>query len=124
MSSGEGVAWRACPPLAGTREEAEAFLAVGLHIRVTGWICDDRERKVAPSSETLRAVPRGRLMVETDAPYLTPRTIEPNRLRPWRNEPCLLPVCAERRVRRGIRGGPLLAHLRTTGSSYGHRGPP
>jgi TatD DNase family protein len=30
-------------------------------------------------------------MIETDAPYLTLRTIKPNRVRPWRNEPCLLP---------------------------------
>jgi len=75
----------------GTRKEAETFLGMGLHIGVTGWICDDREGRSAQVSEAVAAVPAGKLMVETDAPYLTPRTIRPNRVRPWRNEPCLLP---------------------------------
>jgi TatD DNase family protein len=30
-------------------------------------------------------------MIETDAPYLVPRTIKPNKARPGRNEPALLP---------------------------------
>jgi TatD DNase family protein len=30
-------------------------------------------------------------MIETDAPYLVPRTIKPNKSRPNRNEPALLP---------------------------------
>lgn len=29
-------------------------------------------------------------MIETDAPYLVPRTIKPNKARPSRNEPALL----------------------------------
>ena len=105
----------------GTREEAEAFLAMGLHIGVTGWICDDREGRSAQAAEALRAVPRGRLMVETDAPYLTPRTIRPNRLRPWRNEPCLLPhVCAKAAECRGESVEDLCSHtLRTTELFFG-----
>ena len=30
-------------------------------------------------------------MIETDCPYLTPRTIGPSKARPQRNEPALLP---------------------------------
>ena len=30
-------------------------------------------------------------MIETDAPYLTPRSIAPSKARPQRNEPALLP---------------------------------
>ncbi len=29
-------------------------------------------------------------MIETDAPYLVPRSIKPNKARPGRNEPALL----------------------------------
>ncbi|QDZ23609.1 deoxyribonuclease TatD [Chloropicon primus] len=75
----------------GTMEEAKAFLDLGLHIGITGWICDDREDRSVNLSRVVKEVPRGKLMVETDAPYLTPRSIRPNRVRPWRNEPCLLP---------------------------------
>lgn len=32
-----------------------------------------------------------RLMIETDCPYLTPRSITPSKARPQRNEPALLP---------------------------------
>ena len=38
----------------------------------------------------LHLIPSDRLMIETDSPYLVPRTIKPNKARPHRNEPCLL----------------------------------
>jgi len=75
----------------GTMAEMQRFVEMGLHIGITGWICDDREGRGASLSEVVAQVPQGKLMVETDAPYLTPRSIRPNRVRPWRNEPCLLP---------------------------------
>jgi len=37
-----------------------------------------------------------RLLIETDAPYLTPRTITPSKARPQRNEPALLPYVLEK----------------------------
>ena len=36
-----------------------------------------------------------RLLLETDAPYLTPRSITPAKARPSRNEPALLPAVLE-----------------------------
>mmetsp|Transcript_57275 Transcript_57275/g.181190 ORF Transcript_57275/g.181190 Transcript_57275/m.181190 type:complete len:91 (-) Transcript_57275:150-422(-) len=40
----------------------------------------------------LPLVPPHRLVIETDAPYLTPRTLRgPAKARPRRNEPALLP---------------------------------
>ena len=39
-------------------------------------------------------MPHDRLLVETDAPYLVPRSIKPSKARPKRNEPCLLPHVA------------------------------
>lgn len=64
--------------------EAEDYLDLGCHLGVTGWVCDERR------GDALRAavprIPRERLMLETDAPYLLPRTIEP-RPATRRNEP-------------------------------------
>ena len=75
----------------GTAAEAARLLALGCHIGFTGWICDEREGRAEQMAEVIRAVPDARIMIETDAPYLPPRRISPPRLRPRRNEPCLLP---------------------------------
>jgi TatD DNase family protein len=72
----------------GTREELRAYLDLGLHIGITGWICD--ERRGLHLRELVRDIPQGRLMLETDAPYLLPRTIKPAPAH-RRNEPAFLP---------------------------------
>jgi TatD DNase family protein len=72
----------------GGREELRACLDLGLHIGITGWICD--ERRGAHLVELVREVPADRLMLETDAPYLTPRDLRPQP-RARRNEPAFLP---------------------------------
>ena len=68
--------------------ELDDYLALGLHVGVTGWVCDERR------GEALRlAVPRipaDRILVETDAPYLLPRDLRP-RPQTRRNEPANLP---------------------------------
>ena len=71
----------------GTRAEAEAYLELGLHIGITGWICD--ERRGRHLEEVVRAVPLERLMLETDGPYLMPRTLRP-KPQGRRNEPMYL----------------------------------
>lgn len=65
-----------------------AYLDLDLHIGITGWICD--ERRGTHLRELVRRVPLDRLMLETDAPYLLPRTIRP-RPASRRNEPANLP---------------------------------
>jgi len=76
----------------GDGAELAACLDLGLHIGITGWVCDDRpERGGAELASLLKTIPPGRLMIETDAPYLVPRTIKPSKARPHRNEPALLP---------------------------------
>jgi TatD DNase family protein len=72
----------------GTAAELDAYLALDVHIGITGWICDDR-RGVALRSLIPR-IPADRLMIETDAPFLLPRDLVP-RPRDGRNEPALLP---------------------------------
>jgi TatD DNase family protein len=71
----------------GTREELHAYLDLDLHIGITGWICD--ERRGLHLRELVREIPADRLMLETDAPYLLPRTIKPPPPH-RRNEPAFL----------------------------------
>jgi TatD DNase family protein len=75
----------------GGPAELEAYLALDLSIGVTGWVCD--ERRGADLREAVPRIPAERLMIETDAPYLLPRDIEP-RPKSRRNEPAFLPHIA------------------------------
>lgn len=72
----------------GDGEELRAYLDMGLYIGITGWICD--ERRGYHLRELLRRVPLDRLMIETDAPFLTPRNLQP-KPKDGRNEPAFLP---------------------------------
>ena len=69
-------------------KERDAYLELGLHIGITGWIND--ERRGLHLREVVKGIPADRLMVETDAPYLLPRDIRPAP-RSRRNEPHYLP---------------------------------
>lgn len=68
-----------------------AYLDLDLHIGITGWICD--ERRGTHLQPLVRDIPAGRLMLETDAPWLLPRTLSP-RPKDRRNEPAFLPQVA------------------------------
>lgn len=72
----------------GEHESLREYLAMGLYIGVTGWICD--ERRGLHLRDIVSLVPDDRLMIETDAPYLLPRTLRP-KPKSRRNEPCYLP---------------------------------
>ena len=76
----------------GEEEELRAYLDLGLYVGITGWICD--ERRGRHLHDLVRAIPADRLMVETDAPYLTPRSMRPQP-RSRRNEPAFLPHVLE-----------------------------
>ena len=75
----------------GEKEELHAYLDLGLYIGITGWICD--ERRGRHLVELVRDIPRDRLLLETDSPYLTPRDLRPQP-RARRNEPAFLPHIA------------------------------
>ncbi len=72
----------------GTREELHACLDAGYNIGITGWLCD--ERRGLHLREIVRDIPADRLLVETDAPYLLPRSVKPAPSH-RRNEPMYLP---------------------------------
>jgi TatD DNase family protein len=76
----------------GERAALEAYLGLGLHIGITGWICD--ERRGSHLAALVADIPSDRLMIETDAPYLLPRTL-PSPPRDRRNEPAFLPHVLE-----------------------------
>jgi TatD DNase family protein len=75
----------------GEREALFAYLDLDLHIGITGWICD--ERRGTHLHPLVGNIPQGRLMLESDAPYLLPRSLRP-KPKNGRNEPAYLPKSA------------------------------
>ncbi|NMH60107.1 TatD family hydrolase [Alteromonas ponticola] len=75
----------------GTKTQLEAYLAMGLHIGITGWLCDDKRN--ASLLEAIEALPADKLILETDAPYLFPKNKRP---RARNNEPAYLPSIADK----------------------------
>ena len=63
------------------------FLDLDLHIGITGWVCD--ERRGTHLHSLLKDIPANRLMIETDSPYLLPRTLT-SKPKNRRNEPAFL----------------------------------
>jgi TatD DNase family protein len=82
----------------GGVDELAEYLDLGLYIGITGWICD--ERRGAALRAALPSIPLDRLLLETDAPYLLPRDLQPAP-RNRRNEPAFLKHILER-VARGM----------------------
>ncbi len=76
----------------GEAEALENYLAMDLYIGITGWICD--ERRGGHLHALVKMIPDDRLLIETDAPYLFPRTFQP-RPKKMTNEPSYLPHIAE-----------------------------
>lgn len=57
----------------GNKETLDKYLSMGFSIGITGWICDDRRAKEL--REAVRIISLDRILIETDAPYLTPRNV-------------------------------------------------
>jgi len=88
----------------GSERDLKRYLALGAHIGITGWICDERRGEELRS--LIGQIPLERLLIETDAPFLLPHDAPSD----WhqrhthgaskrRNEPALLPVIAARIAR-------------------------
>jgi TatD DNase family protein len=72
----------------GEGESLREYIAMGLYIGITGWICDERRGKHLHDIASI--IPDDRILIETDAPYLLPRTVRP-KPKSRRNEPMYLP---------------------------------
>lgn len=72
----------------GTKAELFDYLDRDWYVGITGWLCDERRGKHL--RELVPHIPAERLMVETDAPYLLPRSLDPMP-KDRRNEPAFLP---------------------------------
>lgn len=68
----------------GGERELQDCLDRGLAVGITGWICD--ERRGHHLRDLVNRIPLDRLMIETDAPYLLPRDLNP-KPKSRRNEP-------------------------------------
>lgn len=71
----------------GQKEELYDYLDLDMYIGITGWVCDERRGRHV--RDLLADIPPERLLLETDAPYLLPRNMQP-KPRSRRNEPANL----------------------------------
>ena len=92
----------------GDKAALYGYLDLDLHIGITGWICD--ERRGSHLHALVGQIAQGRLMLESDAPYLLPRTLKP-KPKSGQNEPAYLPlVLHEVALHRGETVEQLAAH--------------
>ncbi len=80
----------------GDERALRESLDAGCCIGITGWLCD--ERRGQHLRDLVKRIPADRLMVETDGPYLLPRTLKPMP-KDRRNEPAFLPHIVEELAR-------------------------
>jgi TatD DNase family protein len=71
----------------GNKNELEAYLDLGLYIGITGIIT--MNERGTELRELARYIPEDRILIETDAPYLTPA---PYKNKTRRNEPSYVPA--------------------------------
>ncbi|VFP83095.1 TatD family hydrolase [Candidatus Erwinia haradaeae] len=72
----------------GTQAELESYLEYDISIGITGWVCD--EQRGRELRKLISLIPAKRLLIETDAPWLLPKSLDPMPTS-RRNEPCFLP---------------------------------
>lgn len=78
----------------GTRQDAESYVALGLHIGIGGAILQQPERSES-LWEAVKAIPLDRILVETDAPFVLPYckdVFKPKQVRRTRNTSLVLPA--------------------------------
>lgn len=77
----------------GDVAQMQAYLELDLYIGITGWVCDQQRGHAL--REAVTSLPLERLLLETDAPYLRPKTLGEHKIKGVsQNEPCYLPHIA------------------------------
>lgn len=76
----------------GTKQQLIDCLDHGMYVGITGWLCDKKRGQTL--RDIVKYIPLDRLMIETDAPYLTPQNIKP-KPKSSRNVPAYLPSVVE-----------------------------
>ena len=100
----------------GDKATLYGYLDLDLHIGITGWICD--ERRGTHLHPLMRDIPVGRLMLESDAPYLLPRSLRP-KPKSGHNEPAFLgEVLREVALHRGESQEALAQHSTATARAF------
>ncbi|MCI8948632.1 MAG: TatD family hydrolase [Lachnospiraceae bacterium] len=57
----------------GNLKLLQQYLSMGFSIGITGWICDPK--RAGDLKKAVKIIPLDRILIETDAPYLTPRNV-------------------------------------------------
>lgn len=97
------------------KEDLKAYLDLGFYIGITGWVTD--LKRGSALREAVEYIPLDRLMIETDAPFLTPK----NMPKPAGgvNEPQYLPYVAQEIAKiRGIEVDELVQSVTATTKSF------
>lgn len=76
----------------GNQKSLDAYLNLDLHLGITGWVCD--ERRGQELAQLVPQIPDNRILIETDSPYLLPRSMRP-KPKSSKNEPQYLPYISE-----------------------------
>jgi len=76
----------------GNRQSMESYLELDMHLGITGWVCD--ERRGLELAELVVDIPDNRILIETDSPYLLPRSMRP-KPKSSKNEPQYLPYISQ-----------------------------
>lgn len=79
----------------GSETMLKQLLDLNVAIGITGWVCDNKRGLAL--QKAIPHIPDHLLMIETDAPYLTPKNM-PKSLYTRRNEPAYLKYVAEKVV--------------------------
>jgi len=72
---GSNVKFKIVHCFTGGKRELDSYLELGCYIGITGWLCD--AKRGSDLRQCVSRIPLERLLVETDAPYLFPKTIRP-----------------------------------------------
>lgn len=74
----------------GTKEQMQAYASLGCFFGITGWVCDPK--RGADLRQALPHIPIEKILLETDAPYLKPKTLK---TKTRNNEPANVPHIAQ-----------------------------